>query len=84
MLFLIAVALAMIGLAATGLGFEQSLTLAIAALTTTGQLAGTLGDGTRYAGLSDAALAILSAGMIVGRMETLVVVALLNPAFWRR
>jgi trk system potassium uptake protein TrkH len=84
MLFLISVAFAMIGLSATGLGFEQSLTLAIAALTTTGQLAGTLGDGARYAGLPDTALAILSAGMIVGRMETLVIVALLNPAFWRR
>ncbi|TPE53149.1 TrkH family potassium uptake protein [Amaricoccus solimangrovi] len=84
MLFLIAIAVAMVGLAATGLGFEESLTFAIAALTTTGPLAGTLGEAGRYAALPDSALAILSLGMIVGRMETLVVVALLNPAFWRR
>ncbi len=84
MLFLIAIALAMIGLAATGLSFEQSLTFAIAALTTTGPLAATLGEAGRYAALSDWALAVLCLGMIVGRMETLVFVALLNPAFWRR
>lgn len=83
MLFLIAVAVIMIGLTATGLGFEESLTFAIASLTTTGSLAGTLGEGARYAVLPDSALAILSVGMIVGRMETLVIVALLNPAFWR-
>ncbi|PZQ48597.1 MAG: potassium transporter TrkH [Rhodovulum sulfidophilum] len=84
MLFLIAIALGMIGLSATGLSFEQSLTFAIAALTTTGPLAATLGEAGRYAALDDVALAILGAAMIVGRIETLVVVALFNPSFWRR
>ena len=83
LLFLIAMALAMIGLAATGLSFETSLTLAIAGLTTTGPLIDTLSDGTRYQDLGDASLAILCAAMIVGRMETLVIIALFNPGFWR-
>ncbi|MER2510135.1 potassium transporter TrkG [Amaricoccus sp.] len=83
LLFLIAMALVMIGLAATGLNFETSLTLAIAGLTTTGPLIDTLGGGTGYQDLGDASLAILCAAMIVGRLETLVIVALFNPGFWR-
>lgn len=84
MLFLIAIALAMLGLSATGLDFESSLMLAIAALTNTGPLAHSLGEGMSYSSLADTALAILCAAMIVGRMEILVIVALFNPAFWRR
>lgn len=83
LLFLIAMALAMIGLAATGLSFETSVTLAIAGLTTTGPLIETLSDGTRYQDLADASLAILCAAMVAGRMETLVIIALFNPGFWR-
>ena len=33
--------------------------------------------------LSDTAKAILSAAMILGRLETLAIIALLNPEFWR-
>jgi trk system potassium uptake protein TrkH len=83
MLFLISIALVMLGLTATGLAFETSLTLAIAGLTTTGPAILTLGDGTGYGDLPDAALAILGVAMIVGRMEALVLIALFNPAFWR-
>lgn len=83
LLFLIAVALAAIGLAATGLDFLSSLTAAIAGLTTTGPLLQTLDNGLRYSDLGGPALSILCVAMIVGRMEVLVIVALLNPALWR-
>lgn len=83
MLFLIAMALTMIALAATGLDFVASVTLSIAALTTTGPLAQVMGEGMRYAQLDAPARGVLCAAMIVGRMETLVILALFNPAFWR-
>jgi trk system potassium uptake protein TrkH len=83
MLFLIALALIMLALAATGLSFHHSLALAVAALTTCGQAIQVLGGGVSYAAMPDPALAILGAGMIVGRMEALVVVALFNLMSWR-
>jgi RNA chaperone Hfq len=78
MLFLITLALVMMALAATGLNFERSLTLAVAGLTTTGPLIATLPDGTPTAN-SRGRPRILCAAMIVGRMEALVIIALFNP-----
>jgi trk system potassium uptake protein TrkH len=74
----------MIALSATGLSFERSLALAVAGLTTTGPAIRTLGDGLVYADLDGAARVILCFAMIVGRMEALVIIALLNPAYWRQ
>lgn len=84
MLFLISIAVVTIALGATGIAFERGLTLAIASLTTTGPAIATLGDGTTYRGLGGVAQAILCATMIMGRMETLVIIALFNPAYWRK
>lgn len=84
LLFLIGIALVMIALAATGLDFQSSLAAAISGLTTTGPLLQMLGNGLHYADLTGPALTILGAAMIVGRMEVLVIVALFNPALWRR
>ncbi len=83
LLFLIATALTMIGLTATGVGFDHALGLAIASLTTTGPAIEILGGGFRYSDLSEAARAVLSAAMIVGRVEALVILALFNPLYWR-
>jgi trk system potassium uptake protein TrkH len=33
--------------------------------------------------LSDAAKLILAGAMVLGRLETLAIIALLNPGFWR-
>ena len=44
----------------------------------------TLPDGVGYGDLGGTARTFLCIGMIVGRMETLVIIALFNPAFWRR
>jgi trk system potassium uptake protein len=84
MLFLITLALVMIALSATGLSFERSLTLAVAGLTTTGPAIETLADGLTYRDLTPLARGVLCVAMIVGRMEALVIIALFNPAYWRR
>jgi trk system potassium uptake protein TrkH len=56
----------------------------IAAVTTTGPLAAIAGDAPlSYGQLSEAAKLILAASMVVGRLETLAIIALLNPEFWR-
>jgi trk system potassium uptake protein TrkH len=84
MLFILTLAAVMLALAATGLGFEQALVLSVAALSTTGPLAAIAGEAPiSYIALSDPAKLILAAAMIIGRIETLVLIALLNPAFWR-
>ena len=36
-----------------------------------------------YASLNDTARAIVMAAMVLGRLETLAFIALLNPDFWR-
>ncbi|MFW5654237.1 MAG: TrkH family potassium uptake protein [Roseicyclus sp.] len=84
MLFVLSLGAVMLALAATGLGFEPALILSVAALTTTGPLAEVAGAAPiAFGALSDPAKLILAAAMIVGRIETLVLIALLNPAFWR-
>ncbi|PWK62625.1 potassium transporter TrkG [Roseicyclus mahoneyensis] len=84
MLFLTSVAAVMLALTAAGLPFEQALMLAIAALSTCGPLASVAGtDPVIYLALGDGAKLILAAAMIVGRMETLVFIAVFNPTFWR-
>lgn len=84
MLFILSLAAVQLALAATGPGFEEALILAVSALTTTGPLAEMAGEApVSYATLSDPAKLILAAAMILGRIETLVLIALFNPAFWR-
>ncbi|MBF9042127.1 TrkH family potassium uptake protein [Rhodobacterales bacterium HKCCE4037] len=84
MLFILTMAAVMVALALTGLSFEQSMILAISTLTTTGPLAGVAGaQPIGIFGLTDAAKLVSAAAMIVGRIETLVLIALFNPAFWR-
>ncbi|WP_224814875.1 TrkH family potassium uptake protein [Hasllibacter sp. MH4015] len=84
MLLVLSIAVIMVALAATGLDFETAMILAISALTTTGPLASVAGEvPIDYFTLTDAAKLICAAAMIVGRVETLVLIALINPAFWR-
>ncbi|MDJ0827704.1 MAG: potassium transporter TrkG [Rhodobacter sp.] len=83
MLFAISIAAVMLALSLAGIGFDDAVVLTIAALSTTGPLAGVAGDGLSYAALSDPAKLILAASMVLGRLETLAIIALLNPEFWR-
>ena len=84
MLFAISIAAVMLALSLSGLDFEQSVVLSIAALSTTGPLAGMAGESAlSYASLSETVKLILAASMVLGRLETLAIIALLNPEFWR-
>ena len=60
--------------------FEPALVLAVAALTTTGPLAEVgAQQPIAFADLSDAVKAVLGLAMIVGRLETLALLALILP-----
>lgn len=84
MLFLISIAIITLALSLTGMNFSDALVFAIAGLSTTGPLAGAAGSGfTDYASISEPAKAILCVAMVLGRLEALAVIALLNPNYWR-
>ncbi len=84
MLFAMAIAVVMAAFAAAGASFEDALVLTIAGLTTTGPLTQVAGETPiNLAGLGDTARMIFAAAMVVGRLETLAIIALLNPDFWR-
>ncbi|AML52703.1 TrkH family potassium uptake protein [Falsihalocynthiibacter arcticus] len=85
MLFALSVSFVMLLLAYNGVGFDNALILTIAALTTTGPLANVVTETPiSYATLSPTVKLVLGAAMVVGRLETLAVIALLNPDTWRR
>ncbi|MGB3553359.1 MAG: potassium transporter TrkG [Jannaschia sp.] len=87
MLFAITIAGVTLALSLTGLDFATAMTLAIAALTTTGPLADiALGTGAAsgVGSLGDATKLIWAAAMVLGRLEALALIALFNPDFWRR
>ncbi|MBT8417889.1 MAG: TrkH family potassium uptake protein [Silicimonas sp.] len=85
MLFAMSIALVTMGLTlVSGIDFESAIILTIATLSTTGPLTEVAGDApVNLAALNDAAKGILSAAMVLGRLETLAIIALLNPEFWR-
>ncbi|MGH1453679.1 MAG: TrkH family potassium uptake protein [Paracoccaceae bacterium] len=84
MLFAMTLSLLMLTLAALGADFETATVLAIAALSNTGPLVSSapefpiilseLGDGSRM---------VLVAGMVLGRLEMLAIIALLTTETWR-
>ena len=84
MLFAIALAVVTLALAGSGLDFENAMILAAAALSNTGPL----GTAAPYqpippSDLSTGVELILSAAMVLGRLEMLAVVALFNPNTWQ-
>ncbi|ALG90303.1 MULTISPECIES: TrkH family potassium uptake protein [Actibacterium] len=85
MLFALSIALVMTALSLTGLPFEDVTILSVAALATTGPLAEVAGEQViRFAELGTAGKLIISAAMVLGRLEALAIIALLNPEFWRQ
>ncbi|MEO1551122.1 MAG: potassium transporter TrkG, partial [Pseudomonadota bacterium] len=83
MLFALGIAASMLLLSVQGLEFEASLVLSVAALTNTGPAITVLEPAVNIGALSSGQLAVVSLIMVLGRMETLVVVAFLNPSLWR-
>jgi len=70
---------------APGMQFEGVILVSLAAITTTGQLVLVAADSPiSFDGLTPAAQVIAALAMILGRLEVLALIALLNPGFWRR
>ena len=84
MLFALSLALVSVVMAALGSSFEHSLVLAIATLSTTGPLIESAPEvPIDLIGLGGAAKAVLCFTMILGRLETLAIIALFNRELWR-
>ncbi|WP_037971358.1 TrkH family potassium uptake protein [Sulfitobacter noctilucae] len=84
MLFALSLAAIMLALTLAGSTFEQALVLSVASLSTTGPLTQFAADAPiRLIELSDAAKMILCGAMVLGRLETLAIIALLTPDLWR-
>jgi trk system potassium uptake protein TrkH len=84
MLFAISLTVVTILLAASGASFEDSVVIAISSLSTTGPLL-EIGGATpiRLIELSTFGKSIFAAAMLLGRLETLAIIALLTPDLWR-
>ncbi|MEM9551532.1 MAG: potassium transporter TrkG [Pseudomonadota bacterium] len=84
MLFGLSLALITVVLAAFEVSFEQALVLAVASLSTTGPLVDTaLDEPIRVLELGTGPKLIICVAMVLGRLETLAIVALLTPNLWR-
>lgn len=84
-LFAMSIGLVTALLTLVGVGLEPAIVLGLSALTTTGPLAAMGGDvAIRWTSLDPATQAILAAAMVLGRLETLAVLAFLAPDSWRR
>ncbi len=85
MLFALSMAGIATALAATGVAFDEAVVMTIAALSTTGPAASVVLDHPlSYTMLDDPGKFILVLAMALGRLETLALLALFNPQFWRR
>jgi trk system potassium uptake protein TrkH len=72
-------------LAATGLDIVTALTGSLACLTNVGPgLGDIIGPVGNYSSLPETAKWILSALMLLGRLEILAVLVIFSPAFWSR
>lgn len=98
MLFAITIAATVALISLQNVNFDTATILSVAALTNTGQLSGSIAltpvyEGSAgiagapwqgWAGLPVFTKTVLAAAMIIGRVETLAVLALFSPGFWRR
>ena len=85
MLYVLAVVISSLALTLAGLAMIDALMASISVLSNTGPLLPMILDNPNaWADLPDAGKIVLCVGMIVGRMETLAVVALLSPRTWRK
>ncbi len=84
MMFALTLALFNLLLAMMGSSFEQAMVLSVAALSTTGPLIELATDvPIRLIDLPGGAKLTLCAAMVIGRLETLAIIALITPSLWR-
>ncbi|MEM8979132.1 MAG: potassium transporter TrkG [Pseudomonadota bacterium] len=85
MLFTVSLAAIMVLLSLFGVPFEAALIFSAAALTTTGPLAALASETPLvYASLPEPGKLVVIAAMVLGRLEALALIAVFNPAIWRR
>ncbi|MEC9346508.1 MAG: TrkH family potassium uptake protein [Pseudomonadota bacterium] len=83
-IFLATIGLGTLLLAATGLDLLTALTASATAITNVGPgLGDVIGPAGNFSGLPDTAKWLLSAAMLLGRLELFTVLVLFNPSFWR-
>lgn len=83
-LFIVSLGILSVALGSTGLDFVTSISGASAALANIGPgLGPEIGPAGNFAGLNDTAKWLLSAGMLIGRLELMAVYAILTINFWR-
>ena len=84
-LFMLCFALLAVSLGALDLDFVTAISGAASAIANVGPgLGPIIGPAGNYASLPDAAKWLLSAGMLLGRLELFTVLVLIVPAFWQR
>ncbi|MEP4198168.1 MAG: potassium transporter TrkG [Aliishimia sp.] len=84
MLFALSLALVALLLSALGVGFQDAMVLSVAGLSNTGPLMqAAVNEGISLTGLSPGAKAVFCAAMVIGRLETLAIIALITPDLWR-
>ena len=82
--FVVTLGVMSVALGLTGLDFVTSVSGASAALANIGPgLGDTIGPAGNYAPLNDVAKWVLSAGMLIGRLELFAVYAIFTLSFWR-
>lgn len=82
--FALTIGLLALSLSAVGLDFMTSMTGAVTAVCNVGPGLGTvIGPVGNFAALPDAAKWLLSAGMLLGRLEIMTVLVVFTPGFWR-
>jgi trk system potassium uptake protein TrkH len=85
MLFALSLATVSLLLTVRNVPFDEALVFSIAALSNTGPAANVVLDHpVYYADLGDPSRVVLALAMALGRLETLALLALFNPQFWRR
>lgn len=84
MLFILVVLGSILALTALGLDFATATVASIASIANTGPAFALVEGGRGFVELGVAERAVLMAPMIVGRVETLALIALMNPEGWRR
>lgn len=84
MLFALSLAVISLMLSALGVSFEDALVLSIATLSTTGPLIDVASEAPiKLAELGGWAKGVLCIAMVLGRLETLAIIALFTPDLWR-
>lgn len=85
MLFAMSLAAITLSLTLFGTGFEEAIVISVAALTTTGPIMSVAGaDPILLSELSAGSKLIFGAASILGRLETLAIIAMITPELWRR